>query len=564
MWKNMRKPNIYALTTAIVILLLASYSISQALIVANVTMSSYGTIFATLAPLTAHPSYDYTMDSNSTAYYIIARNGSFMYNNAEANTALQHLGSYVNGSKSAYISCSMTTTATNRSFTFTDIVNASFTFSPTSLLTMGSGVGDAAPLTAVIFATTCRNITFYYPTINGLASTQGGTNRHPCGIIFSDCSDSVVIGANITNIRMHGFLVLSSRDGFNPVGIRDSNVTYCGWNGIVLGNGYGDNFTRNAYAINNSVSHCSDVGINSYTYGAQILNNTVFLMDGTTGYGGNAHWGIAIEGGAFHKIIDNVVYNCSFGITISPDPGGATVTPSHSILIKGNTIYNCREGIVNSGLNSASLTHGNVITLNNISTWSRGYKGYGIDNIAASNCIISFNTLTNLLADADMAMQLVTCTNMTVQSNTVTLNKIDSYNAAGVFVSNSNNSLVEDNTIVGYLGLNVNFGSYYTKFSGNTISNCNTTLYDGGVGTITNPTSSASYTLTVCNPHDGSAQGTYVYPISTQVTIALPSGGLLNVDGSSVTLTNNVYQLSMVQDHFVYVSGLKVSVVANA
>jgi len=479
----MRKTIISVRITLILILITLLSSNAIGSIVSNVTWPNSGTI--SYSRLIGNSNYDYTMVANSTAYYIIAKNGSFAYSNANPKTAFTQLGSYVNNGGSAYINCSITTTLSYRSITLDNINDAIFAFDPTSMITMGYGVGNTGVLTAALFVTNCNNVTFVKPNINGNAVTQGGTGSHSDGILIVDSNNVVVDGAYITGARMFGFVIISNSAGYGANGIINSLITYSGWNGIQLGTGGPDNFTTGAYAINNEVSHASDVGISTYDYNSQIIGNYVHDIDGSTGGGFNAHWGIAVEAGKYNMMANNTVTNCAVGITISPDRVNPTNTFPQSNTIRNNTIANCSTGITSGGASSSEKAGNNVITQNRISNWGTGYSGIAIAIWYGINETISYNTVTDNRADAGYAITVRVSDDCKVQNNSVNTPKTSAY-SLGVALDVATNTVVEHNTIQAALGINIASTVYYTIVTGNTIDAV-IPIADHGVGTIINP-----------------------------------------------------------------------------
>ena len=468
--------------TLVLILMILLSSIAIGSIVSDLTLPSSGTISSGLI---GNPNYDYTMVANDIAYYIIAKNGSFAYSNANPKTAFTQLGSYVNNGGSAYINCSITTTLSYRSITLDNINNASFAFDPTSVITMGNGVGNYGPLTACLYITNCNDLTFVKPSINGNAAAQGGTGSHSDGILIVDSNDVVVDGAYITGARMFGFAIISNNAGYGANGIINSIITYSGWNGIQLGTGGPDDFTTGAYAINNEVSHASDVGISTYDYNSQIIGNYVHDLDGSTGGGRNAHWGIAIEAGRYNFIANNTVTNCAVGIAISPDTYNPTNTIPQLNTIQNNTITGCSTGIISGGVNSTQKAGNNVITQNRVSNWGTGYSGYAISIWYGKNETISYNTVTDARANAGYAISVRTSDNCRVQNNTVITPKTSEY-SCGVPLDTATNTVVEYNTIQAWLGISIWYTCNNTIVTGNMIDAVYP-IVDNGEGTIINP-----------------------------------------------------------------------------
>jgi hypothetical protein len=329
-----------------------------------------------------------------------------------------------------------------------------------------------------------------------------------------------------------------------PNGIVDSTVTFCGWNGISLG--WGGSYTRGAYAINNTVAYCSDVGITAWqSLNSRIINNYVYDMNGTTG-DVNSHDGIDIEYGANYSIVEhNTIVNCVHGIWSAT----GVITP-HSNLIAYNNVTNCRWGIFSGSPND-------VITQNYVKNWG-DWSGGGIQ-VDQNNIIVSFNILIN--TNASVTGPAITIgeysgvTNCSACNNTITT-QVASGTPAIYVELGSNSSIIEGNNVQASVGVQI-YGAQCTSniISGNNLVNCTTGISNSGTGTIVNPTSSATYTLTFSNLYDGSSQGRYAYSNTTDIIFTVTSGGILNVDGSNVTLTNNAYVLLMNKDHFVYAIG---------
>jgi parallel beta-helix repeat protein len=167
-------------------------------------------------------------------------------------------------------------------------------------------------------------------TIDGNANQQatpllsGGT--YPDGIWFSTCSDAIIKDCYIYNCRRFG---ANFDESSLASGIINSVVTTCGWNCINLGN---HNTDLDLFAINNDISHASDVGIALYGTGCRVQNNAIHDIDGTTGYTGAGNYAITVEGGGSNLIEDNRIYNCDAAVYI--------INAFDRNKITGNSFYN--------------------------------------------------------------------------------------------------------------------------------------------------------------------------------------------------------------------------------
>ena len=109
----------------------------------------------------------------------------------------------------------------------------------------------------------------------------GGSNDKISNAIIYDCREMGV------TICADGFYVANAVHS----GVENSQLYDCGWNGFSATGGLCD---QNCYCLNNQIWGCGDVGASTYGVGTQIMGNYVHDLNGTTGGGGNAEWGIAV------------------------------------------------------------------------------------------------------------------------------------------------------------------------------------------------------------------------------------------------------------------------------
>lgn len=514
---------------------------------ANEKMSiyvSYDTV-STSPSLAGNPAYDYTMVNNATSNYIIAKNGAFVYNNADPTVTFGELAStYANNSKTAYINCSFTEAS---AFTMTDLYNITFVFDPSSTLTMGSGVGNTGAYTAILDFRSCTKITVVNATLNGDKTSQGGTGSHTQGLSFSDCNDCQAQSCTISNCRMYGFVVADNVAGHVASGIINSTVTGSGWNDLTLGSPTylpeTTCYTNGSYAINCTVGGSSDCGISTYGNSTRIIGCTVNNVTNTIGGGGKANYGIALEGFArFNIVVNNTISNCSGGIVVG------TGDAPESNLVKDNYVENTTIiGLSNSGTDATTMAKSNVFFNNTVHQYGTGYVGTAISLLYTQDDIVSFNKILSTEANAGECIYVGYSLRCFVANNTVTTPTVSDTTLCLYAATSTNSSIFSGNNVQGNIGIYVHATANNNRFIQNNVTNCTTSITNNGVGTILNPTSSPTYMLTVCSIDDGSAQGTYVYSNTTQKT--LTSSGVINVDGTNET---SPYTLTMNKDHFVY------------
>jgi hypothetical protein len=487
------------------------------------------------APLTGNPNFDFTLVSNATAYYIINKTGSFIYDSASPNTAFTALGTYANNSKSSYVNCSLVGAS---SFSADNLRDVYFSMDSSVNMTINDAVDQS-----VLVANNAFNVTFYKFNIDGNADGQT-TAWVTNGIFLWNCGNCLVLNSTITNVYRDGYQSGDDVAGNSPNGIINSTITFCGWNGMSLGAG-GSN-THEAYAINNTIAYCSDVGITNLGYSNLIQGNYIHDMNGTTNT--QAHWGIGIEAGAYHTIVNNRLENLGSGVSIAPQY--TNTLPSNSNYIAYNTFLNCNGSISNSGWGYDVITH------NTITNWGIGASwavfGIKLDSnayVVNTNNIVSFNTFISDSVDSDLGNPIYhyNSTNNAIYNNTITVPL--AANGNGIMIqTTSNGTIVQGNNIQAKTGIYITSGCNLNKLNQNTLGNCTTGYTDLGTGTIINPISSPTYTLTLNNIFDGSAQGVYSYSNTTQKI--LTTSGVLNVDGTNVT---SPYTMTMNTDHFAYV-----------
>jgi len=376
-------------------------------------------------------------------------------------------------------------------------------------------------------------------TINGNADNQDiqgnpfNFETQESGIVVGG-NNNQIINCTVFNCRLYD---IDSWGIWNTT-VYNCSLYYAGSNSITLG-GYNENI------VNCNIYGSSDVGISIYGNGTKIHGNLIHDLNGTTGTGSNARYGFATEGSinAYVIFTNNTIFNCYSGVVLGSAPS----------LISNNSIINCNQGIVSNANNG----NGNTITRNSITEWAIG-SGYasGIFLQNSINDIVSFNILTSIKDSADnYGIMLLGAVNSSVCNNTIVLTGYGTsvWGDNGIFLfSGSNSSKIEENNIHSYYGIYVaDSMSTSNKIASNILNTCvYSQIDDVGTGTVINPTSSPTYTLTLNNVFDGSAQGTFSYTNTTERILS--TTGELYVNGEIKT---SPYPVRMDHDVFAYVLG---------
>ena len=362
----------------------------------------------------------------------------------------------------------------------------------------------------VMLIQSSKNCVISCGTFNGNAANQADpkvTGDDCAGIEIVSSSNCQINNANITNVRQFGFYIC----GGTNCGITNSVISYCGWNGMTLGGGNTPQTDFNDYAINNQVSHCSDVGITNYGNNDIVTGNYVHDMDQETGWGGSqcAHWGIACEGGGgsgsgnYELIAGNTITNVGNGIVVDSSDqvtGGSTVI--NYVLISGNTITN---GDLNGPAPvkyGASIflsgSSGSIIEYNNINVLSGSPTldgiGQNANGVEAGNTIYG-NTFSYVTTDIDdggtgtiytaPSIIAVTATSSPTGSGLISVNGNAESTPYTFYATVGSTQTLTANTVSGYT---------FTGWS------------DGGAQshTITVPTMDTAYTATYSSSSGGS------------------------------------------------------------
>lgn len=473
-------------------------------------------------------------------------NGAIVYSNADANLAFSAAFGYVKNGGNITVQPG-TYVASGSGIFMQNCNNVNVNFQKGSLLTYTDWSNET--IFNMWYDTNCTIVGI---TIDGNAAHQF-SSYNADGVGLYDCSNCLVTGANITNVRAYGFNAGDDRVVV-PSGVTNSIFSNNGWNGIT----FWGVVTTGYYAINNTVAYSSDVGISiPGGTGNKVIGNYVHDMNGDTGGGGNASWGIATEDngvGMGTLIANNTVVNCSIGIALTSVEG--------SNIVEYNNITN-----VGCGISSAGVAGYNVITNNLITNW--GWKIFYLTSGIASyyspvNDMITFNTLTttNTGSSSGNAIFLYTAVNDSIIYNTIKMPT--SSGIPAIFLqTGSSSALIENNNIQAAVGIRINdLSCRNNRLKQNNLNNCTTAIVDGGTNTLiitpSNPVNTSILTINCPSLHGNiiPAMGSYLLSNSSQVNISLnPDPNyrpILNVDGKNVVLTGNSYLLSMNQDHFVY------------
>jgi parallel beta-helix repeat protein len=421
----------------------------------SVTLVSTGTISPSENPLESNANYIISEESSTVFVYNVT-SGSDVYSSSNVELAFETAFGYLaNGQK--LVVQPATYTSTTSHIDMTSCTNATVVFESGAIMTIANGL-DVTVLELV----DCINCTVINAQINGNGLNQN-TPWLTDGILFYNCGGCLVVNATITNIYRDGFATNEDVSGHLPNGIINSTITFCGWNGITLGGGGLD--TIGAYAINNTVAYCSDVGITSYGIASVIRNNTVHDMNGTTNT--QAHYGIAVEENGNNIIENNTCYNCGNGVNLGAG-GGNT--------FRYNNFSNCDSGIFVSDAGN------NVITQNTVTNWGETYS-FGIALYWGYNNSVSFNTLTSDKTGQANSFYVYNSSRNIISNNTITtLTTASSYGA--YLEVNASNNVIEFNNIQAATGINIHGATCVNNtIWQNTLTNCTTNVRDTGTNT---------------------------------------------------------------------------------
>ena len=282
-------------------------------------------------------------------------------------------------------------------------------------------------------------------TIDGNAANNPSILGSPAAIEIQGSND-MVVGATIYNVRVFGVSITPWARGVTvkPVnsGVINSTIYNCGANAVQL-SGYSGN-----YAINNNLYGCSDVGVSTYEANSTIAYNYIHDLNGTSGIGGNAKYGIAIEGDSFSYgcsaiINNNVIVNTSNGIVINT---WGYPQPYDYNNISNNTIINSKLVGIEIGSSYNVISQNSIVGI--------GHSGASYD---AFGILLEYNGSFNIISDNYISQS--DCYGVYLRpgsvNNTLFNNKIfdngmvnvgDKDQQSGIFVA-SNYNMIKNNSI---------------------------------------------------------------------------------------------------------------------
>jgi parallel beta-helix repeat protein len=285
--------------------------------------------------------------ANGTTGQIVFQsiNSSQVFSNVVGNCSV---GSSIDVDRGVYV--------VNAVWTLSHVSNVSLNFESGAELIAGKNLDSP-----VLFLNNANNCYLSGVTIDGNAANQA-VGTYPLfanGILIAGSYDEVA-GATIFNCRVMGVMISTygSVQGSVEDGVINSKLYDCGWNGFGVENPH----NVACYATDNVVYGCSDVGISTYGTGTQIKGNYVHDMNGTTGGGGNAEWGIGVEGGSNATITQNTVQNCSIGI----EDSGLNYCVISKNLVTGTSQARPQYGILLSNVYGTGGCEYNSVTDNNV------------------------------------------------------------------------------------------------------------------------------------------------------------------------------------------------------
>jgi parallel beta-helix repeat protein len=344
----------------------------------------------------------------------------------------------------------------------------------------------------------------------------------------------------IQNCYRDGYAITNDEADAQPNGIVNCLVLSCGWNGMTLGGGSPE--TVNAYALDNEVAYCSDVGITNYGVNTTISGNYVHDMNGTTNT--QAHWGIGIEAGNA-TVTNNRVIRCHTGISEQA---------CFNNFVQNNTL-DCDTGI--------AFTYGgnNIGTVNNILNYSSGYNFGFLCYNETGNTILA-NNITGPAGSGDQAICLQGTWNTSITQNTVT-----SQNYGVLLETNSSYNLIQDNNLTAATGIRISGGTCVSNRIGNNAFVCSTNISDTGTNTLygelivtpsPSPTPSPTPTSSPTGGNGGPGNNPTPTPSPTPFTTPnpnLPTNGNVVLDGIN---------LGNLQVNQTVVVGLNITFVASS
>jgi len=360
-------------------------------------------------------------------------------------------------------------------WTVANVNGITLNFESGAVLFVSNGLNAAA-----LWLRNCNNWLIQGVTINGNMANQasaagsGHFGMSLFGILIIGGSNIEILNANITQCGQYGVNIVAAtpEDGVVNCGIINSTFTFCGWNGIQLGNNYPTS-ELNLYAINNTVAYCGDVGITNFGVENTVQGNYVYDMNGTLG-SVNSEFGIAVEGGGSDLITQNTIEGCSTGISVGPW-NNCTISDN---IVQDNTLTSgtyTPEGIVIYGSHN-SILNNHVSGNANNQLWLVG----------ATYNLISGNYFSYSPASCGINLD------GTSNYNTVSLNNAFDNNAMGIWVYGSNNYISQnqvysDGVAPQWDGIYINSGATSNVLSNNNVyGNTNLQIADSGTYTVTN------------------------------------------------------------------------------
>lgn len=351
---------IYMLTALAVCIGLVLSGFSAGQLESSVTLSSSGVVqqtsIGTYSYIISVSDSNYQMINGTTGQIIFqSTNSSQVFSNVVGNCSV---GSSVDVESGVY--------AVNTMWTMIKVNNVTVNFEQGAELVAGNNLN-----TSVLMLFQSNNDSINGITIDGNAANQavvdGDTWNCGGGLWYMQTDGVYIAGSNdevnnafIYDCRMIGVQIWVDGAFGNAVnsGVVNSKIYDCGWNGFTAGNP----FDLNCYLINSEVYGCSDVGASTYGTCSLITGNYVHDLNGTTGGGGNAEWGIAVEGGCNSTITQNTIQNCSIGIE---DSGLNNCIISNNLVV-GASQNRPQYGIVLSNGYGTGGCEYNSVTDNNV------------------------------------------------------------------------------------------------------------------------------------------------------------------------------------------------------
>lgn len=331
---------------------------------------------------------------------------------------------------------------------------------------------------SVLGASNKNNITIKGLTINGNKDiVYGNSSEGSYLVFFSYCNNITVDNCYLYNNK---YLAISLQNNCNYITIKH-NIIYDTDCGISTQHSPCNNLLIDGNTISGSSENQTSEPISIYNNNDSGFAHDIVITNNTVHDKSNAS-GILVVNATNILVKGNTVYNCCNGINVGIDGymTGSRLSIPYNITISENNVYNCEYGI-RGELNNSLISKNTLTNLDHIGI---GLFTQNSSSNIANNTIIN-NTITNInsIDQREPAIVLTNTSNCIIDKNSIFDTRAKTLNFMSIQVSgtDSDSNIIQNNTNLG--PAKSGYQIYVQSSKNTTVQNNVATILDEGIQT---------------------------------------------------------------------------------